>query len=612
MPRRDGVYRSQVVQAPRKQGLTAAARNYSIGQASRKVAESRTLQESREWQRILWRMFDTVPEYRFAVSWVGNLLSKATLQVYQSGKITTNQVALDALASLFGGPDGHSEMLRLLGTNFTVAGEAWIVGVPSNKNEDDWDVVAATKIEVQGQGSDRTIKVDNEPIEPDALCMRLWKPHPESKAKPDTNSTAVLRVLMEIVRLEDHIDAQLASRLASAGILFVPEEMELPAITVNNADPEDPEGSQSQQELDGADGLTQRLIDIASLAIGDRSSAAALVPLVITAPGEFLDKVQHLTFWTGLDEHAKSLREEAIRRLANGMDMPPEVLLGTTGVNHWGAWAIEEASIKAHTEPLLDVILSGLTTGYLRPYLAAKGVEDFETYTFEADTSEMRLRPNRSKEATELYDRGELNGFTLRRENGFDESDMPTQEELIFWLQKKVATGQTMPEQVVAALGQLGVNLPITQQRGQTEVVHEQRPTPSLRRHPSRTAPDPEESEAAPVAASAAPNALVLASEQMVKRALERAGNRLKSRLNGRVIGKARDLYLSMPSLTEAETDDLLVDAWDLDDFDYPGVNCTALQDALHSYTMLLLRTQRPHSRQALARHLLLSLAEAA
>lgn len=618
MPRRDGIYKSQVIQTPRNRSVVAAARNYSVDQASRKVGESKTFQESREWQAILWNMFDIVPEYRFAVTWVGNLLSKAVLEVEENGKPTKNQHALDAVASLFGGPDGHAEMFRMLGVNFTVAGEAWIIGEHRSKDEDEWDVVAASEIDVQGQGQHRTIKLDGDEISPDALCLRLWKPHPRKTLAPDAPSRAVIPVLNQIVKLSQHTDAQLASRLASAGILFVPEEMDLPSVPVNDTD--GTEESESQQVIDGADGLTQRLIDIASIAISKRDSAAALVPLVITAPGEFLEKVQHMTFWSGLDEHTKELMEEQIRRLAGGMDMPPEVLLGTADVNHWGAFQIEEASIKSHTEPLLNVILSSLTTGYLRPFLQENGVENFEDFSFEADTSEMRLRPNRSKEAIELYDRGELNGIALRRENGFDEVDAMTADELIMWLKKNLAKGQTMPEDVRAALRMLGVKLPepeVDAEGRELEVVHEARPTPSLIRHPRRSEPDPEESEAegaqtASAVPMVAPDGLVLAADQMVRRALERAGNRLKNKMNGRYTGKARDLYLSMPSIKDTEADKLLEDAWDLDDFEYPGVDCDRLRGTLHQYTMLLLCMQKPHSRSALARHLLMSMSEAA
>ena len=622
MPRRDGIYKSQVMQTPRNRAVVAAARNYSVDQASRKISESRVFQESREWQRILWKMYDCVPEYRFAVTWVGNILSKAKLLVHENGEPTKNSHAADALASLFGGPDGHPEMLRMLGINFTVAGEGWIIGEQKSRDEDEWDVIAATEIEVQGAGGDRTIKVDGEEASENALCLRMWKPHPQKTSAPDAPSRAVIPILNEIVKLTEHVDAQTSSRLASAGILFVPEEMEIPGVPVTTAsdDPDNPDTS--QQDMDAADSLTQRLIDIASIAIKDRSSAAAMVPLVITAPGEFLEHVQHMTFWSGLDEHAKGLREEAIRRLANGMDMPPEVLLGTADVNHWSAWQIEEASIKSHTEPLLTVILSSLTTGYLRPYLEENGVENAEEFTLEADTSEMRLRPNRSKEAMELYDRGEINGATVRRENGFNENDAPSAEELTFWLKKNLAKGQTMPADVRAALRMLGVDLPEVATEGDVEVVHEARPTRSLKEHPRRSEPDPEKSEAIGAKAAsliaaappqaAAPDGLVLATDQMVRRALERAGNRLKNRLNGRVPGKARDLYLSMPSISDSEAEKLLEDAWDLDDFEYPGVDCDRLRGTLHQYTSILLRMQKPHDRSALARHLLMSMSDAA
>lgn len=619
MPRRDGIYKSQVMQTPQNRAVVAAARNYSVDQASRKIAESRVFQESREWQRILWRMYDTVPEYRFAVTWVGNILSKAKLLVHEGGEPSRNSHAADALASLFGGPDGQPEMLRMLGINFTVAGEGWIVGEQKSRDEDEWDVVASTEIEVKGSGATRTIQIDGEEASKNALCLRMWKPHPQKTTAPDAPSRAVIPILNEIVKLTEHVDAQTSSRLASAGILFVPEEMEIPGIPVSTGEP-GTDGDSSQQDLDSADSLTQRLIDIASIAIKDRSSAAAMVPLVITAPGEFLEHVQHMTFWSGLDEHAKGLREEAIRRLANGMDMPPEVLLGTADVNHWSAWQIEEASIKSHTEPLLTVILSSLTVGYLRPYLEENGVANAEDFTFEADTSEMRLRPNRSKEAMELYDRGEVNGATVRRENGFDENDAPTADELAMWLRKNVAKGQTMPADVRAALRMLGVDMPEVE--GEVEVVHEARPRRSLGEHPRRSEPNPEESEAIGAKAAsllaaappriAAPDGLVLATDQMVRRALERAGNRLKNRVNGRVPGKARDLYLSMPSISDSEVEKLLEDAWDLDDFEYPGVDCDRLRGTLHQYTSILLRMQKPHDRSALARHLLMSMSEAA
>jgi hypothetical protein len=300
------------------------------------------------------------------------------------------------------------------------------------------------------------------------------------------------------------------------------------------------------------------------------------------------------------------------------MDMPPEVLTGTAEVNHWGAWQIEEAAIKAHTEPLLEVIVASLTTGYLHPFLQHEGVEDWANYTFEADTTALRLRPNRSKEAFELWDRGALNVRTLLAENGFNpETDQPDEKERILWYLAKVAGGSTTPDQVAAALQKLGVlGIPGAEAQTSTEA-----PEPrTLREHPRRQEPDPVKSEQRQVraieASAAVPQAfvadgLVLATEVMVYRALERAGNRLKNQVGSFQNVAAADLYLRVPHLTKTECEQLLTDAWScVDRFDYPGVSQDALRTALNEYTLTLLRLQKPHTRQALASHLLMELAE--
>jgi hypothetical protein len=41
------------------------------------------------------------------------------------------------------------------------------------------------------------------------------------------------------------------------------------------------------------------------------------------------------------------------------------------------------------------------------------------------DVSHMIVRPNRGTDAQAIYDKGELSGEALRRENGFDENDAP-------------------------------------------------------------------------------------------------------------------------------------------------------------------------------------------
>lgn len=617
MPRVPRDFRSEVAQST-PNTLVASARTYSASSAKKLIRKGRRA-NSRAWQEALWGYYDTVPEYRSGCDWVGNSLSRARLAVYYKGQPTQDQLALDALYSLFGGPEGQEEMLRLLGINYSVAGEAFLVGSPSKEGPsepDDWRVVAS--VEVQGTSTGTNITVEGEDLAPDELAIRIWKAHARLGDEANSPSRAVLPILAEVEKLTQVIDAQADSRLTSAGILWVPSEMELPTVTITTG--QDNGEESSNVELDGADGLYNQLVQIASIAIEKRDSAAAKVPIVISAPGEFLEKIQHTEFWSGFDEHVKTLRDEAIRRIAVGLDMPPEVLTGTAEVNHWGAWQIEEASIKQYTEPLLNLITTSLSKGYLRPVLKAWGVKDPENYAFHADTAQMRLRPNRSKEAVELWDRGVLNTRTMLVENGFDpEVDGMSAEERQIWLLLKVAGGSATPDQVAAALSQLGVQNMPTGTEEVLQQVREARPARSLEEHPSNDPPNPEDSEAADAliasGRAAVVDGLVYATEQMVWRALERAGNRLKAKLGRgaaeKVTTDALEMYLTVPELKLDECESLLEDAWGrLDRFSYPGVSRFALERALHSYTLTLLRLQKPYSRASLARHLMLEMAE--
>lgn len=583
--------KSEVLSTPKPNGFVASATRQSGSPSVTKRSEPRIQNEA--WQNAAWNWFDTIGEYRYSVNWVGNLLSKAILVITKDGSPTEEQAALDAKASLFGGPEGQSEMLRLLGIHFTVAGEAYLVGVndAESDEEDEWMIVASTELSKQGgtAGNERFM-IYGEPYD-NPMVVRLWRAHPRKAKLADAPSRAIIPILSEIDQLTKHVSAQVDSRLAGAGMLLLPSE-----ISFAQSPSEDGKAAAASSES-----LVATLIDTMSTAIADREDASALVPIILQAAGEHLDKIKHLTFWTELDEKAIELRAEAIRRLALGMDMPPEILTGTAEMNHWGSWQVEEASIKAHTEPLLAVIISALNKGYLWPLLMSDGSmtkEEAQTYSFQADTSKMRLRPNRSAEAMELYDRGVLSKAALLRENGFEGVDLMDEKELAEWFRAKVASGSTTPELVEAALVALNVinaaEVPqkVIQPRAE-EDTQEARPTRSLENHPRRDPP-----ELDPLTASA---------EVMVHRALERAGNRLRTKLRTKVPGvSAAETYQFVP-VDAASIDDLLEDAWSIVPQFACGTDPIKLAECLDTYTRALLTERTPHSTEMLESYLTLA-----
>lgn len=596
MPRQSA-FRSEVLAEPTPVGVIAAATNYTIGKPRRVTpGSSNTLGEA--WQDTVWDFYDVVSELRYSADFVGNLLSKAKLYPTYDGKPTDNEFALQAMRDLYGGPEGQSEMLKALGIHYTVAGECILVGL-TGENGDEWFVVAPSEAK---QTSNTTFIINDGKIvveKKKSVAIRMWHEHPRKPWKANSPARACIPILAELVKLTQHVAAQIDSRLTSAGILWVPSEMSFPSTPVTQTDEEGVVTSTASQAASSGQALSDILTEVASIAIRDREDAAALVPIIVQVAGEFLDKVNKTEFWTGLDEKAIELRTEAIRRFALGMDMPPEILTGTADVNHWGAWAVDESAIKAHSEPLLSGIVYALTTGYLRKVLAFDlPPEEVARYGIWADTSGMRVRPNRSKEAIELYDRGELSGAAMLRENGFEMPDAMDDVERISWLTKKLAQGQTTPELVAEGLRILGVNLPDALALPDTE--HQARPDRSVLEHPVRDLPEIQDS---------VPEPSILAAEVMVFRALERAGNRVKNRPGIRDTGfSARELYRALPQLSEVEIDDLLVDAWSCTEWTDLGIDAHALALCLDGYTRTLLATRKPHERALLRQHLGLAL----
>jgi len=544
-----------------------------------------------DWQAECYRQYGICGEARFAAKFFGNAVSRALLGVsqYVDGVLreATTGPAVDALAALFGGEQGQTQALNSIGMHLTIAGECYLVGFGDTET---WEVVSCIEMVVQGTtwtinyGDGRSAIT----LQDSDVVIRIWLPSPARQIDADSPFHSLLPILSEIEWLTRHVFAQITSRLAGSGVLMMPQSMTFPP-------PPAQDGAEVATSND-AESFMLALADAMLKPIEDPGSPSAVVPIVVTAPDDAIDKARLLTFWSELDAQSLQLRNEAIRRFALGMDLPPEQILGigsnrgsgggsSTGISHWGAWQIEEATIKMHVEPMLDVIVQALTVAYLVPAL-----NDDDTWIITYDTAALRLRPDRSKEAFELYDRGLISGDACRRENGFPEDDAPSPEEFRNWLLLKVASGSSTPEQVEAAMKALGVDLGVTPAlQGPTR---EAQPPPSIEDHPTRTEP-----EAA---------ALVAACEALVFRALERAGNRLRVNVTRPPKVPAYETHLYVKANGTAAK--MLEDAWSCAPQVLDGIaDAEKVIPILDSYCQSLLAEQSPHKRERLINWLRLS-----
>lgn len=400
-----------------------------------------------DWQSDAWDLYDTVPELRFGVTWIANACSRARLYVgridpdgsseptpvdadYQSEHFAEQGLSVQEVTDLLapleelgGGQLAQSEMLRRLAIHLNVPGESYLIGYDDPEtNERHWVIASADEVQSSGGGiklqlpdmANHQVEIDPE----NSTILRIWRPHPRLGYQADSPLVALRQALRELIDISAHITATAESRLAGAGVLFVPDELTTPA----------PEASEGVNPLH-ADPFTAALIEAMAAPLKNRDSASAVVPLVVRGPAEAGKSLQHVKFSTDFDARASELRESAIRRVATGMDMPPEVLLGMGDANHWSAWQVEESAIKLHIEPLLGLICDALTTNFFRPILKKMGFSAADSYAIWYDTTDLTLRPNRSPEAMEAFAAGLIGAAATRREIGFSDEDAPTQEE---------------------------------------------------------------------------------------------------------------------------------------------------------------------------------------
>jgi hypothetical protein len=125
--------------------------------------------------------------------------------------------------------------------------------------------------------------------------------------------------------------------------------------------------------------------------------------------------------------------------------------------------------------------------------------------------SELTLRPDRSDNALQLYDRLEINGDALRRETGFDEGDKPTADELKEQGLKIII--KTLPSGAGSALSEL-TGEPVTIQPVAAAPPGEA-PPEDAQQEEERTPPEP--SEPPPVTAADQAAAVRARDERMAR-----------------------------------------------------------------------------------------------
>ncbi|QGJ92684.1 portal protein [Microbacterium phage Megan] len=432
----------------RPNSLTAAAVRLTQATIGKRSTRGRSGNDN--WQEDAWEMYDLVGELRFITNLLANQMSKARFYV---GTIADNptdtpvptddEVLKGALEAIGDGPSGFIQLVKRLGVNLQIPGDGWLVGIPrwmepgslvaqppegTPVNLDDlvWHSLSVT--EVEQDGDDLTLSLGELKEEKvtakvdDIYAIRVWDPHPRRFWESDSATRSNLPVLRELVGLTMHISAQIDSRLAGAGVLLAPASAAAAVKRMMNL-PEDGED----------DPFTDSLIKAMMTPIQDRSNASAYVPLVWTVPDESEPHFRFMSFAKELDAQAKDMRDEAIRRFALGADAPADLLLGVGGMNHWGAWLVQEDTVRAHLEPPIALVADALTVQYIRPIMRELTATGARNYTDEQidntliwyEVEHLIVKANAREDADKAHAAGVISDDAYRKALGFGDEDAP-------------------------------------------------------------------------------------------------------------------------------------------------------------------------------------------
>jgi hypothetical protein len=567
-----------MIQPHKAKASSAALRKVADGVPRRNVSDL-------AWMSDAYDAADQIGEVGFVMNLTANTGAKVDLvaEVYnpdeRAWEPADDERPLRVMAAFIGPQGGQQELKRRAILHLSIAGESTLVGTPTDENGADtgiwWEFLSPLELTVtRGQHPIRRRDgtSNSEELGDNHYLARCWRSHPRYTDHSDSALRRVLPICQEIITLTQMVDVAAKSRL-SAGVLYVPEE-----ITFAVSDDE------SADNPDGLDPFTAELLRHMSTPIEDRTSAASLVPLVVRGPAELKSAMGLIEIVRGFDDWAQRLRQEALQRLAGGLDIDPAIV-DKASLNHWTAYNVDIDFVTKHVIPVTELLADFVTAAYLRPMLEEyEGMNGEEAlrYRVVADPAPLMARSDESISARVLHEMEVISDETLVRANNFTAGDMPDDTELRrrrAW--RLLMANPNFAKALAAEVGLDGIEFPDEGGGGQ--------PAPAVGAPPGfAKAPgvNPELApELAPTDAESGTQApenpgfalvdrLTMAADMAVERALERAGARLVTKarrtptMRDRVaaVDKAKALTLIRPAELDAiglPPAALLDGAWD-------------------------------------------------
>jgi hypothetical protein len=417
----------------------------AVGAPPKRAPSDEPTGSQQPWQKAAWGYYKTLGEIHYACSFYARMLAGITLLTQERNDAgewvdSTDETLVGSLERLENGKGGIASLQAQFAVLLFMQGEALLACTLEGEEDaqpgdvyECWEMLSTAELTYTkkgaggvgeytrrrrvGTGKDEKIP-ETDPDDPKPGTMtayRFYKRDPEFSGMADASMRAVLEDCEELLLLKRAIRNTARNRGAGNGVLVMPASM-------------------GDATVDAGDGTkisknAKAIYDALTAPIANEQASHAVTPVIVFAPnGTTSQDVFHVDLRGAALYKETGLRDECIRRIAIGLDMPPEKLSGTASSNHWTAWQIDDASWTEHGDPVARKLCEDLTDVLLIPAAEEAGMEPNNVRVW-FDATEVIQDPDRGRAAQEAHDRLTISDESYRRESGFEEDDAPTPEE---------------------------------------------------------------------------------------------------------------------------------------------------------------------------------------
>jgi hypothetical protein len=259
--------------------------------------------------------------------------------------------------------------------------------------------------------------------------IRVWQRHPLRAEAADSHLRAALVDCKALRYLTNQVLVEAMSAMP-ADLLLIPNELTVATPTPPASPPT--EGSAAPPT---GDPFANALDDAFTESIEDPTALSAVRHMVIRGPAEFLkaDYFRTVSLARDRSTELEARITARVERLARGMNLPVEKIMGHQSTTFANAEQVDQDTFEDYLQARAEGMCDGLTGAYLRPNMtdADHDAAQVQRIMVWYDPAELVGQPDTERNADGAHDRNTISDAAYRRAKGFSEDDAPEPLDLL-------------------------------------------------------------------------------------------------------------------------------------------------------------------------------------